>query len=77
MKSEFELNHAANVFTPHDLVGLARPGTGVANDLGDLVLVPVSKWSFEEKKFALILTLRKRKLSNRISGTRSRYLCHL
>lgn len=53
MGTEFAFNDAADVFNPHDLVGLARPGNGVANGLGDLVLVPVSKWSFEEKKFVL------------------------
>jgi hypothetical protein len=39
-------------FTPKDLIELARPGTGVANELGTLVFVPVSKYSFADKKCA-------------------------
>jgi len=37
-------------FTPQDLVELPRPGAGVANAAGDLVLVPVSGYSFADKK---------------------------
>lgn len=50
IKPEFTFKEGADVFAPKDLVGLGRPGTGVANDAGDLVLVPFSKYSFEEKK---------------------------
>jgi hypothetical protein len=46
----FSFKEGVDVFTPKDLVELARPGSGVANEGGDLVLVPVSKYSFEEKK---------------------------
>ncbi|KAF7985586.1 hypothetical protein HWV62_3875 [Athelia sp. TMB] len=46
----FSFKEGSDVFTPKDLVGLARPGSGVANAAGDLVLVPVSKYNFEEKK---------------------------
>jgi hypothetical protein len=47
---EFSFKEGLEVFAPKDLVGLARPGSGVANENGDLVLVPVSRYSFEEKK---------------------------
>ncbi|EIM85929.1 alpha/beta-hydrolase [Stereum hirsutum FP-91666 SS1] len=47
---EFNFKAGADVFTPKDLIELARPGTGLANPDGDLVLVPVSKYSFEDKK---------------------------
>jgi hypothetical protein len=50
MKQEFAFKEGPDVFTPKDLVELARPGAGVANDAGDLVLIPVSKYSFENKK---------------------------
>jgi len=49
-KTEFKLKEGSNVFAPRDLVQLARPGTGVANSLGDLVFVPVSKYSLDDKK---------------------------
>jgi hypothetical protein len=49
-RHEFSFKEGLEVFAPKDLVGLARPGSGVANENGDLVLVPVSKYSFEEKK---------------------------
>ncbi|OBZ71378.1 Dipeptidyl-peptidase 5 [Grifola frondosa] len=49
-KPDYSFKEGVNVFSPKDLVGLARPGTGSANDAGDLVLVAVSKYSLEEKK---------------------------
>ena len=55
-KGEFVLKEGATVFTPKDLVELPRPGEGVANDAGDLVLVPVSKYT-ERKKFVLVFFL--------------------
>ena len=48
--SAFEFKSGANVFTPKDLVELPRPGAGVANDVGDLVLVPVGRYSFKDKE---------------------------
>lgn len=50
LTKEFNFKGGDDVFTPKDLIELARPGTGLANPDGDLVLVPVSKYSFEEKK---------------------------
>lgn len=50
VKTEFTWKEGVDIFSPKDLVGLGRPVTGVANPAGDLVLVPFSKYSFEEKK---------------------------
>jgi len=49
-KDPFRFKEGSDVFTPKDLVELSRPGPGVANVPGDLILVPVSKYSFEDKK---------------------------
>jgi hypothetical protein len=49
-KPAFKFKEGSDVFTPKDLVGLSRPGPGVANVPGDLILVPVSKYSFADKK---------------------------
>ena len=51
---EFKLRTGDDVFTPKDLVELARPGAGVANLAGDLALIPVSKYSFDTKKYVKI-----------------------
>lgn len=48
--NDFSFKADAGIFTPKELVELTRPGTGLANAPGDLVLVPVSKYSLEEKK---------------------------
>ena len=50
IKATFKLKDGSDVFSPKDLVELSRPGPGVANVPGDLILVPVSKYSFEDKK---------------------------
>ena len=52
-KAAFSFKEGSNVFTPKDLVELSRPGPGVANVPGDLILVPVSKYSFEDKKYVV------------------------
>ena len=49
-RPDFSFKEGPALFTPKDLVGLARPGSGVANEDGDLALVPVSLFSFEGKK---------------------------
>ncbi|RDB17836.1 Dipeptidyl-peptidase 5 [Hypsizygus marmoreus] len=49
-ESEFSFKEGPDIFSPKDLVQLRRPGVGVANDAGDLVLVPFSEYSLEEKK---------------------------
>ena len=62
-KATFRFKEGSDVFTPKDLVELSRPGPGVANVPGDLILVPVSKYSFEEKKYVHV--------SSSLSGFRS------
>ncbi|KAH9980333.1 alpha/beta-hydrolase [Lactifluus volemus] len=47
---EFRLKTGSDRFTPKDLIQLPRPGASTANAAGDLVLVPLSKYSFAEKK---------------------------
>lgn len=47
---DFNFKEGPNIFSPKDLIQLARPGTGVANSEGDLLIVPVSKYSFDDKK---------------------------
>lgn len=47
---DFNLKEGPNIFSPKDLIQLARPGAGVANSEGDLMIVPVSKYSFNDKK---------------------------
>lgn len=47
---DFNFTDETNVFSPVDLVKLARPGTGTANGPGDLFIVTVSKYSLEDKK---------------------------
>ncbi|KDR82578.1 hypothetical protein GALMADRAFT_237969 [Galerina marginata CBS 339.88] len=46
----FAFKEAADIFSPKDLIQLGRSGAAVANDVGDLALVPFSKFSFEDKK---------------------------
>ncbi|TFK52466.1 alpha/beta-hydrolase [Heliocybe sulcata] len=48
--ADFDFKEGADIFSPKDLVELARPGSASANEAGDLVLVPVSKFSFGDKK---------------------------
>ncbi|KAG5648332.1 hypothetical protein DXG03_004904 [Asterophora parasitica] len=47
---DFNFRQGPDVFSPKDLIELRRPGAGVANDAGDLVLVPVSEYSLKDKK---------------------------
>ena len=49
-QDNFTFREGPDIFSPKDLVQLARPGTGAANPPGDLLIVPVSKYSLEEKK---------------------------
>lgn len=48
---DFDFKEGPDVFSPKDSVLLARPGAGVANPAGDLVLVSVNKYSLEDKKY--------------------------
>ncbi|KZT35118.1 alpha/beta-hydrolase [Sistotremastrum suecicum HHB10207 ss-3] len=47
---EFKFREGPDIFTPKNLVELERPGAGVANPAENLALVPVSKYSFEDKE---------------------------
>ncbi|KAG6868988.1 hypothetical protein C0993_006510 [Termitomyces sp. T159_Od127] len=47
---EFSFKEGPGIFSPKGLIELRRPGAGVANQAGDLVLVPVSEYSFNDKK---------------------------
>jgi hypothetical protein len=51
--NQFQFKEDSNVFSPKDLVELGRPGTAVANLAGDLMLVPFSKYSLQDKKCVL------------------------
>ncbi|KAF8530893.1 alpha/beta-hydrolase [Gautieria morchelliformis] len=46
----FAFKESADIFSPKSLIELVRPGGGVANDAGDLVLIPSSKYSFQDKE---------------------------
>lgn len=48
---QFELKSSPDVFSPKDMLSMPRPGQGLANPDGDLVIVPVSQYSFETKKW--------------------------
>ncbi|THV03894.1 alpha/beta-hydrolase [Dendrothele bispora CBS 962.96] len=50
LQHAFRFKEGSDVFSPKDLVELGRPGAGVANHAGDLVLIPFSKYSFEKKQ---------------------------
>ncbi|KAJ7175987.1 Alpha/Beta hydrolase protein [Mycena filopes] len=46
--NSFALKDAPDIFSPQNLIELGRPGAGVANDAGDLVLVPFSQFTLED-----------------------------
>ena len=49
--TDFKFKEGPNIFSPRDLIELERPGDGVANPSGDLLLVSVSKYSLKDKKY--------------------------
>ncbi|KAG8679480.1 hypothetical protein FRC08_016957, partial [Ceratobasidium sp. 394] len=49
-RSEFELVDGKDVLSPKKMLELPRPGAGLANDGGDLALVSVRQYSFENDK---------------------------
>ena len=51
---EFAFKEGADIFSPRNLVELARPGGGVANPAGDIIFIPVSKHSFKDKQYVVI-----------------------
>jgi dipeptidyl aminopeptidase/acylaminoacyl peptidase len=48
--ADFAFKEGLDVFSPKDLIELGRPGSGVANQAGDLVLVPYSEYSIAAKE---------------------------
>lgn len=53
-KIDFSFKEGDDVFSPKDMLEAPRPGAGVANPAGDLVLVSVSKYSFANKTYVVI-----------------------
>ncbi|EIW73811.1 hypothetical protein CONPUDRAFT_160689 [Coniophora puteana RWD-64-598 SS2] len=49
---DFVLKEGANVLTPQDALELPRAGGALANPSGDLVIVPISKYTFGDRKTA-------------------------
>jgi hypothetical protein len=48
---DFKLKEGKHLLSPKNMLELPRPGAGSVNVDGDLLLVPVSKYSFEESKY--------------------------
>ena len=46
---DFQFKQGPNVFSPYDMAELARPGVAVVNPTGDLLLVPVTQFSLQDK----------------------------
>ncbi|KAJ8080473.1 Dipeptidyl-peptidase 5 [Marasmius tenuissimus] len=49
-QTDFQFKEGSDIFSPNDLIELGRPGAGQANQGGDLVVIPFSKFSFETKE---------------------------
>lgn len=47
---DFQWKEGSSVFTPKDLLELARPGEGIANPTGDLIIISSSTYSLKDKK---------------------------
>ena len=50
---ESVFKEAADVFSPKDLVQLPRPGTGTANEAGDLLFVSIAQYNLKDNKLVL------------------------
>jgi hypothetical protein len=50
---DFTLKESADALSPQDMLTLPRPGAPLPNDIGDLALVPISTYSFQDRKYAL------------------------
>ncbi|KAG1772414.1 Alpha/Beta hydrolase protein [Suillus occidentalis] len=44
------LTESANALSPRDMLTLPRPGAPLPNDIGDLAIVPITTYSFEDRK---------------------------
>ncbi|KAF8755118.1 Alpha beta-hydrolase [Rhizoctonia solani] len=47
-RSDFKLVEGKHILSPKTMLELPRPGNGVANSAGDLTLVPLSQYGFDE-----------------------------
>jgi hypothetical protein len=52
MATDFTLSEGANVLSPQDMLTLPQPGVPLPNDIGDLAIVPISTYSFQDRKYA-------------------------
>lgn len=52
MSIPFTLKDGADSLSPRDMLTLPRPGVPLPNDIGDLTLVPISTYSFQDRKYA-------------------------
>lgn len=50
MATDFALSEGANALSPQDMLTLPRPGAPLPNDIGDLAIVPISTYSFQDRK---------------------------
>ncbi|KAG2134271.1 alpha beta-hydrolase [Suillus cothurnatus] len=50
MATDFTLSEGANVLSPQDMLTLPQPGVPLPNDIGDLAIVPISTYSFQDRK---------------------------
>ncbi|KAG1822832.1 Alpha/Beta hydrolase protein [Suillus subaureus] len=50
MATDFTLSEGANALSPQDMLTLPRPGVPLPNDIGDLAIVPISTYSFQDRK---------------------------
>ncbi|CCO34751.1 hypothetical protein BN14_08858 [Rhizoctonia solani AG-1 IB] len=49
-RSDFKFVEGKHVLSPKTMLELPRPGSGVANSAGDLTLVPLSRYGFDENQ---------------------------
>jgi dipeptidyl aminopeptidase/acylaminoacyl peptidase len=50
MATDFTLSEGANALSPQDMLTLPRPSVPLPNDIGDLAIVPISTYSFQDRK---------------------------
>ena len=52
-EADFTLKEGADMLSPQDMLTLPRPGAPLPNDIGDLALVSIRTYSFQDRKYAL------------------------
>jgi hypothetical protein len=57
MATDFTLSESPNALSPQDMLTLPRPGVPLPNDIGDLAIVPISTYSFQDRKSHKSLTV--------------------